>query len=221
MKGNKCAGSEESIDTNDNFRHSANVLPSPNRDPCAKSTRRNVRTAKRAQERERSSLQISYRSGVQEARVSKTCATLRPYILRPFCLRIHSFSSISRIISLALARSHSRIYLNPSIFYFIFFSFLYSAQPYGTPYGSRVALGRHMFPRIGRIRNYPTAVASNQRFQFDRDVHRAAIRRWQLFKGETRGQPREIHVSSTNTHNTHSLPTSLPLSSIDFNDRGR
>lgn len=130
MKGNECASSEESIDTNDNFKHSANAPTVESR--RAKSTRRYVRTAKRAQERERSSLQISYRSGVREARVLKTS---RPYILRPFCLRIHSFSSISRTASLALAHPLSRIYRS---FPLLFFSFFYALGASLTPYGSRV-----------------------------------------------------------------------------------
>lgn len=70
--------------------------------------RRNARIAKRAQKRGEIELQISYRSGVQEARIRKTRDVMS-------CRRIHSFSFISRIVSLAPIQ----------LLYFILFSFFY------------------------------------------------------------------------------------------------
>lgn len=161
-RGNKCASSEESIDTNDNFKHRPkHRIASPvRRDVSARSMRRNStgRRERRAQKRERSSCRLVYRSGVQEARVSKTCdvAPVRfaaVLLTNPAPVLIHFTCHFTRT---RVARSHSREYRFFALYLILscLFFMRYSAQPCDTPYGTTGASGRHTAPRIGRIRNY-------------------------------------------------------------------
>lgn len=120
----------------------------------AKSMRRyTVRIAKRAQKREREE-----RSGCRLA-IDQVSRKLTAYIPRPSCLRIHPFSLAPPIPEGVCPRRSSLfcILFNSSLSLFV----MTLARKFSrhAAAGPRGALGRHTFPRIGRIRNYPTTVA--------------------------------------------------------------
>lgn len=210
VKGSKCASSEENQSilmtiSSIGKRSTAKSLRASCDATCVRNrcVRRNVRTARNARRNARDRAERLVID--QEASyIPKKRATLRSLHFVCPSTRFHRFRVFYSLPRIFYSLPFPNI--SASLLYILFFFYILLGQSYDTPRFESRALGRHIFARIGRIRNYSTTVAcgtSNwRRFDRDCDAHCSAPSgcRWQNFSRVSLAYKpreqllREIHV---------------------------